>query len=133
MTLKKVSLILFSLLLLAGCTTFSNEQKNRLLPKHDEVLLYNLPYDLTYLRTLEALQINRDWELHSTEKEKGIIRVFNRSGYSRFGDEDKYEIIFLVKRITRDQTSVSIHPNDQRIPGGGKLLENVSSVLGQQY
>lgn len=133
MTVKKISLILVSLLLIAGCTTFSNDQKHALLPKHEEVLIYDLPFDLTFLRTMEALQINRDWELQRTEKERGIISVFNRGGYSRFGDQDKYAITFLVKRITRDRTSVSIAPEDQRVPGGGKLLENIASVLGQQY
>lgn len=110
-----------------GCKTV----EKAVLPGHSEVLIYNLPYDLTYLRTLEALQTVKDWELRLTEKERGILRVYCQA-FKAVDGTDEREITFLIKRINRGQTSIQIAPDDQHVPGGGALLEKVASVLNDE-
>ena len=111
---------------IAGCTT-----AKKILPLHDEVLRFNLPYDLTYLRAAEALQRVAGWELESTEKEKGIILVRNIN-YSSFDDADKRIATVLIKHIGARETSVQLAPESQRILGGGTLLENISRIMDQE-
>lgn len=123
--LKTFLIVLFGLGL-ASCATGTKG-----LTLHDEVLIYALPYDLTYLRTLDALNLQDGWELAQTEKEKGIIRVQNTQ-YSRFDDSDKRSLTFLVKRVDRDHTSVSLAPESQRILSGGDILKAVGKQLSSE-
>jgi hypothetical protein len=100
-------------------------------PLNDKVLVYDLPYDLTYLRTMEALEKVKDWDLQETEKEKGFIRVCNRN-FSRFDDADKRLVTVEVKRISRNQTSVSLAPQSQRVIEGDKLLDKIQEYLDRE-
>ncbi|MBU9889393.1 MAG: hypothetical protein KTQ49_05965 [Candidatus Omnitrophica bacterium] len=113
-------------LVLAGCNTVS-----KVLPPNDETLVYPLPYDLTYLRTLEALNAQPDWDLEQTEMAKGIIGVRN-TNYSNFDDADLRVITFVIKREDLKTTSVSILPKSQHVPGGDKLLEAIGERLGRE-
>lgn len=126
--IKSLSLILlFSLFPLAGCTS----TRDKLLPAYDDVLVYDLPFDLTYLRTLEALETVKDWELEDTEKEQGIIRLRN-TAFSRFDDADLRQATILVSRISRGQTSVQFAPYSQRVVGGDKMLERISEYVSKE-
>ncbi len=113
-------------ILSAGCAV-----KNKILPVHDEVLRINLPYDLTYLRTAEALQRVEGWELEATEKERGIIIVRNIN-FSSFADADKRSATIWLKRIGSRETSVQLAPQSQQVAGGDILLERVSQFLDQE-
>lgn len=127
MTPKRAILLAFILVLgLSGCTSVG-----KVMPANDRVLLYPLPYDLTYLRTLEALDSQKDWELQETEKEEGLIRVRNMN-YSRLDDSDKCVIAFAVKRVDFGKTSVSIQPKDQHVPGGDQLLTVIGEYLARE-
>lgn len=99
---------------------------------NNEILIYQLPFDLTYLRTLEALQMHDDWEIEETEKEFGIITVRNIA-FGTFGDADKRKVVFNIKSTGNRETSVSIDPQYQRVPGGNKLLELVASYLSREH
>ena len=123
---SKFVLVLILGLSLAGCNTVG-----KVLPPNDEVLVYKLPYDLTYLRTMEALNSVENWELEETDKERGSIRVRD-TNYSRLDDSDMRVIVFLVKRVDRGTTSVSIDPESQKVFGGKKLLEAISAALGRE-
>ncbi len=123
---SKFVLILMLGLGLAGCNTVGE-----VLPPNDEVLVYKLPYDLTYLRTLETLNSIKDWQLEETDKEQGTIRVRNID-YSRLDDSDLRIITFMIKRVDRETTSVSIEEKSQKIFGGKKLLEAISEALGRE-
>ena len=105
--------------------------KSKILPLHDEVLRFHLPYDLTYLRSTEALERVEGWELESTEKERGIIQVRNIN-YSSFDDADKRIATLWVKRIGPRETAVQLAPQSQTTLGGGELLERVSQYLDQE-
>ena len=111
----------------AGCSALRHED----VPAHDDVLLYELPYDLTYLRTLEALEKVPDWELEETEKEKGIIRARNMD-FSNFADADQRAATILVKRVGRRQTSVALAEYSQRVVGGDRLLQSISEYVGAE-
>ena len=65
---SQIALILMLSLGLVGCNTVG-----KMLPPNDRVLVYPLPYDLTYLRTMEILDTTSDWQLEETDKEKGTI------------------------------------------------------------
>ena len=123
---SRIVLILMLGLSLAGCNTVG-----KVLPPNDEVLTYKLPYDLTYLRTLDALNSAGTWELEETDKEMGWIRVRD-TNYSSLDDSDMRVITFVVKRVDRGTTSVSIDPASQKVFGGKKLLEVVSEALGRE-
>jgi len=127
--MKRFSTIVLILVLglsLAGCNTVG-----KVLAPNDQVLVYQLPYDLTYLRTMEALDDNGDWQLEETDKEKGVLSVRD-TNYSRLDDSDLRVITFLVKRVDRGTTSVSIDPKSQKVFGGKKLLDAVGEALGRE-
>lgn len=111
---------------ITGCAV-----QEAILPTHDEVLIYELPLDLTYLRTVEALENVPGWELEETEKEKGIIRVRNVD-YSNLIDADKRLVTFWVQRVDRNRTSVQIAPESQHVIGGDELLERVSQYVTRE-
>jgi MFS superfamily sulfate permease-like transporter len=123
---SKFVLILILGLGFAGCNTVGE-----VLPPNDEVLVYKLPYDLTYLRTMDALNTTSDWQLEETDKERGIIKVRNMN-YSGFDDSDMRTVTFLVKRVDRETTSVSIDPKSQKVLGGKELLEAIGGALGRE-
>lgn len=112
---------------LFGCSSIGRQ----LLPLHDEVLLYDLPFDLTYLRTMEALESHPDWELETTDKEKGLIMVRNIN-YSQFSDADKRRAVFWIKRVSRRETSVRLAPESQHVIGGDKLLELIAKHVSRE-
>ena len=121
---------LFSFLLIAilsGCL-FGCATAKKVLPLHDEVLIYELPYDLTYLRTLEALDNQSGWVLDETEKEKGIIRIRNVE-FSRWDDADLRSLTFNIKRIDRSHTSIALAPESQRSLNGGDMLKVIGDRL----
>lgn len=128
MKLFRSLLVLTAVLALsAGCAS----KKQPILPVHDEVLVYKLPYDLTYLRTLDALQTVKDWDLELTDKENGIIRVRNIS-YSGFNDSEKRVAEFKITRIAGGQSSVEIVKEYQQVLGGGELMKAISRELSQE-
>jgi len=124
--LSKIALVLILGLGFSGCNTIGE-----VLPPNDEVLVYKLPYDLTYLRTMEALDGKEAWQLEETNKERGIISVRD-TNYSRLDDSDLRVITFLVKRVDRGTTSVSIDPKSQKIFGGAELMKAIASVLSRE-
>jgi len=129
--MKKTTFWLTALLTMAvsfsGCMT----AKEALLPIHDEVLVYSLPYDLTYLRTLEAVENIHGWELEETEKEKGIIRASNIN-YGRFDDADERRATLVITRLNRHQTQVALAPTSQRVREGDKLLQQISQFISRE-
>ena len=111
---------------LAACNTVG-----KVLPPNDEVLVYPLSYDLTYLRTMEAVDGRETWKLEETDKEKGIITVRD-TNYSSLNDSDKRVITFQVKRLDRGMSSVSIAPDSQKVFGGADLMKAVAAALGRE-
>lgn len=122
----KTVLTFFLVLSLAGCAT-----TKKVLPLHDEVLVYALPYDLTYLRTFEALDMQAGWLIDNTDKEKGMINIRNID-YARLDDSDKRKLSFLVKRVDRSHTSVQLAEDSQRTLCGGDLLKAVGEKLSAE-
>ncbi len=112
--------------MIAGCGT-----AQKVLPVHDEVLRYPLPYDLAYLRTMEAAERVPGWEIESTEKEKGVI-VARNINYSSWADADKHSVTFWVKRIGPKETSVEIAPQSQHAIGADELLKTIDRYLGRE-
>jgi hypothetical protein len=111
---------------LTGCTLHQ-----KIGPAHDETLLYPLAYDLTYLRTLDAVQSVPDWELEETDKEKGLITVKNIN-YTRLTDADLRIVTFQIKRVGRKQTSIQITPDTQRTLGAGDLLDRIAQYVNRE-
>lgn len=129
MKLKSLaSVFLLMFFFVTGCV---NIQKSPVYPAHDEVLLYELPYDLTYLRTLDALSNLPGWELDITEKEKGTIRVRNLN-WTRLDDSDRRLVTFVISRVSRTETSVQIAPESQRTLGGGDLMKHINKYVSAE-
>jgi len=123
---SSLALILVLSLGFSACNTVG-----KVLPPNDEVLVFQLPYDLTYLHTMEALDGRGSWQLEGTDKEKGVISVRD-TNYSRLDDSDKRVITFQIKRVDRGTTSVSIAPDSQKVFGGADLLKVISLALGRE-
>lgn len=97
-------------------------------PKYDAVLVYDQPFDLTYLKTIEALNEFPNWLLEETEKERGFIRICNTQ-YGHAFDRDKDRADIIVKRVSRAQTSVSLDPSSQRIRQAKELLDHIDQYM----
>ncbi len=108
-----------------GCNVL---QKNPVYPTHDEVLIFNLTYDLTYLRVLEAVDNVEGWDLEETDKEKGVIRVRNMN-FSRLDDADTVLLTFLIKYMDNKHTSVQLAPESWNTQGAGELLKRIEQYL----
>lgn len=124
--IKKGFGVMALMILMSGC--FNH---NPVLPVHDEVLVYDIPYDLTFLRVIDALQSVAGWDLELTTKEAGLIRVRNID-YGGLDDSDRRTVTFLVKRIDSGKTSVELAPNSQQTLGSGDLLKAVSGELSRE-
>lgn len=112
---------------LTGCAS----AKNKILPVYDEVLVYDLPYDLTYLRTIEALENVDGWEIEETEKEKGIL-VARNLNFSNLADADLRQATILIKRLNRNQTTISLANYSQHVRDGDKLLQRISQYVSRE-
>ena len=123
--------IIFSLMIAAAFTISGCAHENKILPLRDDVQVYSLAYDKTYLIVVEALTGVPGWELEYTLKEDGIIQVRNIN-YSGIDKEDQRVIAFIVKRLARNQTSVEIDKRHQRIIGGKTLLKAVNKKISQR-
>lgn len=119
-------ILLFFPLGFLGCAHSSS-----ILPVHDEVLVYPLPMDLAYLRTLEAVDLHPDWELDRTIKEKGIVYLRNLR-YSSFSDADQRTATLVLKRVGPHETSVQLAPESQAVVGGDELLTLIKQHLSRE-
>ena len=123
----KAVLFGFLYLGLAGCNTPSSS----VLPVHDEVLVYPLPMDLTFLRTMEAMTAHRDWQIDYTDKEKGLIFLRNLR-YSSFADADLRTATLVLKRVGPRETSVELDKKSQSVRGGDEILDAVRQYLSRE-
>lgn len=127
--MRKIVNIVLTVCFLTGA--FLGCKHNSLLPVNDEVLTYPLPYDLTFLRTLEAIQQHPDWNLDWTDKEKGIISIRNMR-FSSYADADQREAILLVKRLSLHETAVQFDPKSQAVVGGDEILSLIRQSLSRE-
>jgi hypothetical protein len=127
MRLSRILMSLFVVAALIGCAN----PKKPLLPVHDEVLVYPLAYDLTYLRTLEALMAVSGWDLEITDKENGLIRVRNID-YTGLDNSDQRTATFLLKRVGQRETSIELARDSQQAIGAGALIKAVSGQLNRE-
>jgi len=102
------------LVVLCGCRTFETD-----LVIHDELFTYDMPYDVTYLRVLDAIDRNNDWVVDQTDKANGKIRV-RPENYRRNDNAT-----LLVGRLERRKTSVELAPQSQQIRGIEGLLKDI--------
>jgi hypothetical protein len=116
--------IVFSLLISAGCAT----DEPSVFPVHDEVITVNLPMDLTFLRTMEAVQTHPEWDLERTVKEEGIIRLRNLR-YSSFADADQRRATLVLKRVGARRTSIQFDKKSQSVVGGDEILKLIKEYL----
>ncbi len=108
--------------LVSGCATAKEY------PKYDQVLVYDKPFDYTFLKTLEALNTFSGWTLEETDKNKGVI-ILRNTEYSSLFDHDKWLVRFNVVSLGRKKTSVSIDPDSQRNAMGGDLLKRIDEIM----
>jgi len=122
--------ILMTFVLAVTLTACASNRKP-FLPVHDEVLVYPLAYDLTYLRTMDALMAVEGWDLEVTDKENGLIRVRNMD-YTGLDNSDQRTATFILKRLNVRETSVELAPDSQQILGAGTLIKAVSAQLNRE-
>ena len=108
-------MVVFSLLcILCGCYTFGDQ-----LIVHDELFTYDVAFDAAYLRILTVLDNIDDWRLVGTDKNAGAI-ILRTTALSK---DD--EVMILIKRVSRQKTSVELHPDSQKIHGVEKILKAI--------
>lgn len=118
----------FLIAMLSSLAFFGCASSSAMFPVHEEVLVFPLPVDLVYLRTLEAVDLHPDWELDRTFKEKGLIYLRNLR-YSSFADADRRTATLVIKRIGSRETSIQFAPDSQTVVGGGELLALIKRHL----
>ena len=116
--------VFFFIILISGCAQTDD------FPVYDQVLVYDKPYDYTYLRVLEAMESFPEWVLEETEKSEGIVIVRNTQ-YGHIFDRDKWTVRLNIKSLGRKQTSVSIDPSTQKNEKGGELLNRIDELMHQ--
>lgn len=121
----------FLILSLSSVVLLGCSHRPSILPVHDEVLTYPLPFDLVFLRTLDAVQAHSDWELDLTDKEKGTIRLRNMR-YSSFADADLRTATLLVKRAGSRETTIQLSPESQSVVGGDEILKLIRQYLSRE-
>jgi len=120
---------ILTLVFFSGCFTSWNLRKNdKDYPRYDKVLVYDRPFDVTFLRTVEALNNMPGWVLEETDKEKGIIVLRNRE-YGHIFDKDKRSARLILKYVNRKQTSIELDEPSQRLDEGGELLERIDQMM----
>ncbi len=104
----------------------------RLKPADYPVHVYEQPFDLVYLKTYEALSKDRNWVPYRTDKSSGIIEVRNIT-YGTWDDMDKQFVRFLVKTVSRTETSVELDAEVSRCKGQNclNLLNTIHNDLSQ--
>lgn len=129
--MKKKPLFIFSVILISSLPSFGGCAHSPFLPVHDEVLVYRLPLDLVYLRTLEAVDLHPDWEPDHTIKEKGLIYLRNVR-YSSFADADQRTAALVLKQIGPHRTSIQLTPESQTVFGGDEILGLIKQYLSRE-
>ncbi len=119
------SFLILSLMLVAFLSSCASVKEY---PKFDQVLVYDKPFDFTFLRTLEALNSVQGWALEETDKNKGFITLRNTE-YGNLFDRDKWLVKFNVVSLGRKKTSVAIDPDSQRNTKGGDLLKRIDEFM----
>ena len=119
----KILTCFFAIALLTGCI-------HQPLVKHDQVLLYNRPFDYTYDQVIDAVSSVHPWQLASTTRSMGEIVLLNEQYWDTL-DTDKRTATILVKRVSRRQTAVQLAPDSQNVIGVAVLLKKIDQVLGQ--
>jgi len=97
-------------------------------PRYDQELIYNKPYDYTFLKTLEALNSVPGWTLEETDQVKGFI-VLRNTQYGHLFDRDKWVVRFNVRRLERKKTSVQLAPDSQRNEKAADLLQRIQEEM----
>jgi len=87
--------------------------------------------DLVYLRTMEAIELDPDWGMDHTIKEKGLIYLRNLR-YSSFADSDRRRATLVLKRTGPRRTSIQLAKESQSIVGGGELLALIKRQLSSE-
>jgi hypothetical protein len=127
--MKRLWIFMAVFFLAAGLTGCAHKLNS--LPVHDEVLTYDLPYDVTFLRVMESIGKVPDWVLESTDKEKGTLSARNLN-FFRFDDSDKHAVTFEIKRLGRSKTSVQLVKESQQVPEGDKLMKAIDESLSHE-
>ena len=116
--------------LAAGCLRVESLEEAAL-PVHDEKLDYALPYDLTFLRVLEAVDNVDGWGPEETEMMTGKITVRNMQ-YGSAVDADNRRVTLRIERLEPEKTRISLIPESQRTLGGDKILAKVKEFLDRE-
>jgi hypothetical protein len=98
--------------------------------RYNDILVYEKPFDYTYLGVVKAVDRVPGWRLSNTDKMKGVVTARNEE-YEDLFDKDKREITVLVKRIDRKRTSVELAPESQTMLGARVMLQAIQQNLGR--
>ena len=88
-------------LLLVGCSS-SFRQAIIAEPLDYPIHIYEQPFDLVYLKTLETIDEYPGWAFHRTAKERGIIEMHHDKLICRGVSKNRIEFDAYPKGYTRD-------------------------------
>ncbi|OGW86934.1 MAG: hypothetical protein A3C35_00110 [Omnitrophica bacterium RIFCSPHIGHO2_02_FULL_46_11] len=117
-----------AVLVVFGVIGCSSLREGKDVPHYDQELIYEQPYDYTFLRTLEALNTVTGWTVEETDARKGLI-VIRNTQYGNLFDKDKWVARFTVRSLARRKTSVALEPDSQSLEQGGTLLKRIDDVM----
>ena len=91
------------LILLAGCAAMRANSND--FPMH----VYEQPLDLVYMKVYDTVAGTEGWVMYRTDKTNGIIEARNTI-YGNWFDIDLQQLRFIVKMVSRTETSVAFDP-----------------------
>ena len=129
MRIEKKKILLLSVVLLlvfsmSACQTLSNlglSKQSSIV--HDELFTYDVSYDRAYLRVIEAAELVPAWILSGTDQRAGTITL-RSTGFS-----NDAEVTVIIKRISKEQTSIELAPDSQRVKGVEDILKAIDKLL----
>jgi hypothetical protein len=114
-----LSIMLFCIIV-PGCRTLDDSAI-----VHNELLMYDEPFDKTFLTVIEAVDKTPGWGLAGTEKAMGKVFV-QRTDFSITENAT-----ILVKIIGPKKTSVELDSTSQRMKGVEALLKQIDLELNK--
>lgn len=110
---------------------FSSCARDSILPVHDEVLTFSIPYDRAFLRTMEAVETHPHWDLEMTDKENGILRIRNYR-YTSYADADQRIGTLEIKRLGPRKVSIAFDKDSRAVVGGDEVLKLIKQNLSRE-
>ncbi|MFC1809642.1 hypothetical protein ACFL3D_05960 [Candidatus Omnitrophota bacterium] len=112
------SLLVVLVSLCCGCASFTAAEAEL----HDEIFSYELPFDKTFMITMDAIGAAPGWTLDETDQMQGRIMA-------RQTTVEAEQVTIVVTRVEKKHVTVELAKESQRVRNVGALLKAIDTAL----